>query len=223
MTLHALAGESGLSERFVADLERGRANISVLNLAEVAGALGVELPSLLAPPEGSGPEVIALLGLRGAGKTSVGRALARRLGAPFFELDRLVEAEAGMALAGVFDLHGEGYYRELEHAALERFFAGHRSGVLATGGGVVTSPEAFRLLRERSRTVWLKAAPEEHWHRVVKQGDLRPMADRPLAMAELRRRFREREPLYAEAELTVPTSGKGVEAVADAIARRLAP
>ncbi len=219
LTLKALAKASGLSERFIGDLEAGRANISLLNLAQVAQALAVGLTSLLEAPASTAQGVVALLGLRGAGKSSVGKALAGRLGVGFFELDRLVEAEAGMGLGELFAIHGEDYFRQLELKALDRFLGAHSSGVLATGGGLVTSPDAFDLLLSRTRTVWLKASPEEHWSRVVKQGDLRPMENRPHAMSELRRRLKQREPLYRRAERECITSARPVGAVVDELAR----
>ena len=219
LTLKALAKASGLSERFVGDLEAGRANISLLNLAQVAQALTVPLPSLLEPSQPSAQAVIALLGLRGAGKSSIGKALADRLGVGFFELDRLVEVEAGMGLAELFAIHGEEYFRQLELRALHRFLEAHPQGVLATGGGLVTSPDAFALLLSRTRTVWLKATPEEHWSRVVKQGDLRPMRNRPHAMSELKRRLKEREPLYRRAQREFVTSARPLTAVVDELAR----
>jgi XRE family aerobic/anaerobic benzoate catabolism transcriptional regulator len=165
--------------------------------------------------------VIALLGLRGAGKSTVGQLLAERLGIDFYELDKLIEDQAGMRLPELFAIHGEDYYRRTELAVLRRFLSEHQQAVLATGGSVVTSPEAFRLLSERTRTVWLKATPEEHWNRVVEQGDLRPMQDRPQAMAELRRRLREREPLYAQAQITALTSGRTISAVVSELVRRV--
>lgn len=213
MTLKELAKSAGLSERFVSDLEAGRANISVLNLAEVAGALELPMGAFFAPQDHG---VIALLGLRGAGKSTVGKALAAKLQLPFFELDRLVEVEAGMSLTEIFTIHGEDYFRQLELTALRRFLDAHAKAVLATGGGLVTSPDAYRLLLERTRTVWLKATPREHWARVVGQGDLRPMQNRPAARAELQRRLREREPLYGKAQRVVNTSGRAVgEVVAE--------
>jgi XRE family aerobic/anaerobic benzoate catabolism transcriptional regulator len=145
--------------------------------------------------------------------------LAARLDVPFFELDLLVETEAGMALAEIFSIHGEAYFRELEHSVLARFLGANDRAVLATGGGLVTSPDAFNLLLERTRAVWLKATPKEHWERVVKQGDLRPMRDRPQARTELNRRLREREPLYARAHRTVGTTGRTVAEVVDDLAR----
>jgi len=217
-----LAERSGLSERFVAEVESGRGNISVLKLDQLAQALGVSCASLLAQPDpAEGAQVVSLLGLRGAGKSSVGKGLADKLGVEFVELDRLVEAEAGMRLGELFAIHGEGYYRQVELTALRKFLARRRPAVLATGGGVVQSAEAFSLLKEKTRTVWLKAAPEEHWQRVVKQGDLRPIENHPHAMAELRRRLKEREPRYAQAELICDTSGRSPSAVAGRLARTL--
>ncbi len=204
----------------MAELEAGRANISVVNLAQLAQSLGVRAASLIEEPAHD-RGVIALLGLRGAGKSTVGPRLAKVLGVPFFELDRLVEAEAGMTLPELFSMHGEEYYRRLELVALKRFLAHHPRAVLATSGGVVTSSETFSVLLERTRTVWLRAQPEEHWDRVVRQGDLRPMQNRPHAMSELRRRLREREPLYSRAELTISTSGRKVAEVVEGISRAL--
>jgi XRE family aerobic/anaerobic benzoate catabolism transcriptional regulator len=220
LTLKGLAKAAGLSERFVSELEAGRANISVLNLAGVASALSLPIGAFFEPlGEATAPGVIALLGLRGAGKSTVGKALAARLGAPFFELDRLVEAEAGMSLTEIFSIHGEAYFRALELLALKRFLSGHERAVLATGGGLVTSPDALRLLLERTRTVWLKARPHEHWARVVGQGDLRPMQNRPAARAELQRRLLEREPLYAQAQRVVSTSRRTVNDVVSELLR----
>lgn len=213
-----LAKAAGLSERFVGELEAGRANISLLNLAQVAQALTLPLGHFFEAPR---PSVIALLGLRGAGKSSIGKALADRLGVGFFELDQLVEADAGMRLPELFAIHGEDYFRQLELSALTRFLESHPRGVLATGGGLVTSPEAFNLLLARTQTVWLKATPEEHWTRVVKQGDLRPMQNRPHAMSELKRRLKEREPLYSKAGRQCVTSSRTVNAVVQELADAL--
>jgi XRE family aerobic/anaerobic benzoate catabolism transcriptional regulator len=218
LTLRALTQRSGVSERFLGQVESGAANISVRKLAALARALGTTPAALLSGPGGEAElPVIALLGLRGAGKTTIGRRLARRLRIPFVELDRRAEEAAGLSLEEIFALHGEEYYRRLERETLEHVLSEHRPLVLATGGGLVTAAATYALLRRRALTVWLRAAPADHWNRVVQQGDRRPMADNPQAMAELRRLLATREPLYAEAAHTVDTSRLDVDGVVHAI------
>jgi XRE family aerobic/anaerobic benzoate catabolism transcriptional regulator len=223
LTLKALAERSGLSLRLLVQLEAARGNPSLRSLVALAGALGLPPAGLLSAPASPEKPVVALLGLRGAGKTTLGRRLARRWRRPFVELDRRIEAAAGMTLAEIFAFHGEGYYRRLEREVLLRLLDEGRTLVLATGGSLVTSPETWALLRARARTVWLKAGAEDHWNRVLQQGDRRPMADKPQAMAELVQLLRAREPLYAEADLTVDTSALGREGAARAIHRALGP
>ncbi|GAC1600330.1 MAG: hypothetical protein NVS4B10_12010 [Myxococcales bacterium] len=167
---------------------------------------------------GAGP-LVALIGLRGAGKSTIGGQLARRLGVPFVELDERVERAAGLSLEGIFSLHGEAYYRRLAREVLMAFLADAGAAVLATGGSLVTDRDAFRLLQKRCRTVWLKATPEEHWQRVLAQGDERPGAASPQAQAELRALLKAREPLYAQAELSVDTSRLDAAAAVEEIAR----
>lgn len=207
LTLRELAERSSLSARFLVQVESGEGNISVKNLSLLARALGTSPAALLVAAESDAQSVpvIALLGLRGAGKSTIGRRLARRLRVPFVELDRKVEEAAELSLAEIFALHGEAYFRRLEKEALTRLLDEGRPMVLACGGGLVTSRDTFTLLCRRALTVWLRAEPEDHWNRVVKQGDRRPM-DHPQAMGELRRLLRAREPLYAEAAHTVHTS-----------------
>lgn len=205
-----------LSQRFLAQVESGEGNPSIVSLAQIAAALDTTPAALLAPLARS-PKV-ALLGLRGAGKSTVGRALARRLGCRFVELDARIEEGAGLTLRELFDLHGEDYYRRLEHEVLRALLAGEAPMVLATGGGIVTHAEAFAELRRRAATVWLRATPEEHWTRVVAQGDHRPMANDPLAMAHLRELLSSREELYRTADHIVDTSGLSVSAVVTRVA-----
>jgi XRE family aerobic/anaerobic benzoate catabolism transcriptional regulator len=207
LTLAGLAEACGLSRRFLADVESGRANVSVVNLSRIARALGTSASALIEEP---GVPTVALLGLRGAGKSTVGATLAKRLGVPFFELDALVEEAAGLPLPEIFAVHGEGHYRRLEAMALDEFLARGEPAVLATGGGIVNSREAFDRLRRSAVTVWLRATPEEHMDRVVRQGDRRPIASKggqKSAMTQLRRILAAREPLYGEADVTVDTSG----------------
>jgi XRE family aerobic/anaerobic benzoate catabolism transcriptional regulator len=224
LTRRELAHRSGVSERFLADLEGGQGNISVARLQDVARALGSSAGELLfaAQHERTDRRVVALVGLRGAGKSTIGRALAQRLGLPFFELDALVEKEAGLPLAAIFQLHGEAYYRRLAREVLTRFLAETDAAVLATGGGIVTDPGSFKLLQKRCRTVWLQASPEDHWQRVLEQGDVRPGAASPHAQDELRALLRSRDPLYSQAELSVDTSRLGVEEAVQEIARKVA-
>jgi XRE family transcriptional regulator, aerobic/anaerobic benzoate catabolism transcriptional regulator len=217
-TLRELAQHSSVSTRFLVQLESGRGNISVRRLADLAGALNTSPAALLTPSERSEPPVIiALLGLRGAGKTTVGRRLAKRLARLFVELDRRIEETANLSLAEIFALHGEDYYRRLEGDVLRQVLLEKQPIVLATGGGLVTSPETYQLLRNAAVTVWLRAKPEDHWNRVVRQGDRRPMTDHPQAMADLRALLAAREPLYASGSIVVDTSSRPITKVVEAV------
>lgn len=221
MTVRELATAADLSVRFLSEVEAGRGNISVTRLAALAQALGVDITTLLAADDSPGTRCVALLGLRGAGKTTVGKRLARRLKLPFVELDTLVATRAGMALSEVFSLYGEDYYRQVERAALADILGDPRPKVIATGGGLVTAGETFALLQRHATTVWLKARPADYWNRVVKQGDRRPMTDHPQAREALRELVSRRDPLYSQATLTVDTSGLTVAQTVDRVARAL--
>jgi XRE family transcriptional regulator, aerobic/anaerobic benzoate catabolism transcriptional regulator len=222
LSQRALAERADLSLRFLADVEAGHGNISIARLADLAAALEVPLPSLLPADEvrASRDRVVALLGLRGAGKSTVGCALAERLGRAFVELDEQIERRAGLRLAEIFEIHGEAYYRRLERELLRELLSSGRALVLATGGSLVTDADSWSLLRQHARTVWLRARPEDHWERVVAQGDARPMADRPRAMTELRAILDARGPLYAQADETIDTSSDDVKTIVGKLARR---
>lgn len=157
--------------------------------------------------------IVALLGVRGAGKSTVGRRVAARLGVEFVELDRLIEEASGLSLGEIFSIHGEDYYRRLEYQSLKDFLDLKRPAVVATGGSLVTHEESFALLYERCRTVWLSAHAQDHWDRVLAQGDDRPMRRNPQAFAQLEQLLAERRPLYGRAHDRVDTSGKEVPAV----------
>ena len=256
MSRKVLARVSGVSERYIAQLESGQGNISVILLQRLDSAVGANIADLFvaqgeahadfavvrdlvrrATPEQlagvksllagrmPGPQArpatpipatrIALIGLRGAGKSTLGRLLADRLGWPFVELNKEIEATNGLSIAEILALYGQDGFRRLEQATLRDLIARPGPMVLATGGGIVSEPLTFDLVLSSFYAVWIKARPEEHMSRVRKQGDLRPMADDRSAMAELRTILLSREPLYAQAQAVVDTSGISVQAASD--------
>jgi XRE family aerobic/anaerobic benzoate catabolism transcriptional regulator len=210
LTRKALSAASGVSERYLAQLEAGEGNISVLLLRKVARAMGVPVEHLVREEPATAPKPIALLGLRGAGKSTLGAKLAEALQLPFVELDREVEKEAGAPLAEVFAMYGQDAFRRFERRALERVLAAHERAVIATGGSLVTDAGTYKLVRERCLCVWLKASPEEHMSRVIAQGDMRPFKGTSTALDEIRRLLGARERLYSRADLVLDTSGKSV-------------
>ncbi len=229
LTLKKLAEAARVSERFLAQLETGEGNISVARLQDVAEALETSAADLLAialtRPPANGKErkafrIVALLGLRGAGKSTIGERVAKRMKVPFVELDALVAREAGMNLSTIFELHGEAYFRRMQKEALRKFLESSKSAkgaVVATGGSIVTDAEAYALLRQRAVTVWLKARARDHWDRVVAQGDGRPMQNRANAMSELKALLRSRNPLYAQAAHVVDTSSVSLDEAVDRV------
>lgn len=221
MTLRSLAGRSGLSLRFLMDVEAGRGNISVRRLAELASALHTTAADLVTASDAAlASHVVALVGLRGSGKTTIGKRLARRRRVPFVELDKEIEARAGLALSDIFVVHGEEYYRQLERDTLIDLLTVPRSMVLAVGGGLVTAPDTYALLRRSAKTVWLKARPDDYWNRVMRQGDRRPI-EAPRAREALRDLLARREPLYARADLTIDTTGLTIPQAAERVERAL--
>ena len=228
LTLRELGETAGVSERFLVLLEGGRANVSVSRLDDIARALGTSASDLLsdrplaAAPREAAPRrarLVSLLGLRGAGKTTIGKAAAKRLGVPFIELDERVAERAGTSLPELFELHGMAYYRKLEREALERLIASGESGIVAASGGIVADHAAYEALRRTSVTIWLKAKAQDLLKRVVAQGDARPMANRSGAMNELRALLRARRPLYERAAHVVDTSTLGLDRAIDQVVR----
>jgi XRE family aerobic/anaerobic benzoate catabolism transcriptional regulator len=244
MSRKTLARASGVSERYLAELERGAGNASLLVLRQIAEALGMEAAALvsdrserpidltlaihqlerLAPADlaearrliaerfgvaaGAGRGRIALVGLRGAGKTSLGQLAAQALAVPFVELDREIERASGTELSEIFAVHGQAMFRRLERQCLETVIRRLDRVVIATGGSLVTEPATYDRLLSACFVVWLRATPDEHMNRVLDQGDLRPMADSPQAMDDLKAILDSRAPLYAKANAVVNTSGK---------------
>ena len=225
-----LARDAGVSERYLAQLEVGRGNISILLLRHVAEALGLTLDELVCGDEGAlarngrryneprRPRRVALIGLRGAGKSTLGRLLAADMAMPFIELNDEIANMSGLGVPEIFNLYGPEGYRRFERRCLDGAIGSHDSVVLATGGGIVADPSTFDALLSAFFTVWLRASPEEHMARVRAQGDLRPMAGNSEAMKELKRILRSREPLYRRADRALDTSGRSIEACRDSLA-----
>ncbi len=254
MTRKLLARDSGVSERYLAQLETGQGNISILLLRQIAAALDIPLGALVL--QGADPPVdlvhtteflrrlpaaelaearrllvqhfggvdaaarrgrIALIGLRGAGKSTLGAQLADRLEVPFLELDRLIEQESGVSLSVIFDLYGQSGFRRMERRCLDTVIERYPRFVLATGGSLVSEPATFERLLTMCFTVWLHASPEDHMQRVMAQGDMRPMADNRESMTDLKRILDGREPLYRKADATVDTGGHSEQESLDAL------
>lgn len=251
MTRKALASDSGLSERFLADVESGKGNVSINSLEAVARALNISMLELLqdAPRPALArvhgllsrldesqldqtygllgatfglsdalgrAQRVALIGLRGAGKSTLGAQLAQERGVPFIELDREIEREAGTSMNEILLLHGQAGYRRYERRALFRIAEDHPDGVvMTTGGSIVSERETFDLLQSRFYCVWLKASPEEHMARVVAQGDMRPFDSTSgashEAMEDIRRILSSREALYARADAVVDTAARSLK------------
>jgi XRE family aerobic/anaerobic benzoate catabolism transcriptional regulator len=221
MTRRILSAQSGVSERYISAMEAGTGNSSILLLRALAMALHVDLRALLedeAAPAAAATvrqrgyrQRIALIGMRGAGKSTLGPLLAARLGVEFLELDREIEKEAGLGLAEIMELHGQAGFRRLERSELERVVATFPAVVIATGGGLVAEAATFAHLLESCLTVWVKAAPEAHMQRVIDQGDLRPMRDNRQSMEDLHAILASREALYAQADIQLETTGRSVE------------
>jgi XRE family aerobic/anaerobic benzoate catabolism transcriptional regulator len=259
MSRKVLARVSGISERYIAQLESGKGNVSIVLLRRVSNAMGAHLEDLIPAAEplpdwavirdllrkaspnqiaqakeilaGHAGSVqrrvsfagIALIGLRGAGKSTLGKMLAKKIGWHFVELNKEIEAQNGLSVAEIIALYGQEGFRRMEQSALEQLLARKELTVLATGGGIVSEPLTFDLILSSFYTIWLKAEPEEHMARVRGQGDLRPMADDRSAMAELRTILKSREPLYARASAVVNTAGLTVDAAATRLIDAVAP
>ena len=163
------------------------------------------------PEQNQRLDCIALIGLRGAGKSTLGSRLAAERSVPFIELDQEIEKDTGMPLAEIFSLYGQSGYRAIEKRTLERVLRASERGVISVGGGIVSEKETYDYLLAHCYTIWLRAQPEEHMSRVIAQGDFRAMAGSDRAMEDLRHILESREPLYRKADAWVDTSGESVE------------
>jgi XRE family aerobic/anaerobic benzoate catabolism transcriptional regulator len=239
LTRKAAAQAADVSERHFANLEYGIGNASILVLQQVATALQCSLAELLGDVTTSSPEWllirellehrseadllnatgadagrrgrIALVGLRGAGKSTLGQMLADDLDVPFIELSREIEKIAGCSIREIHDLYGSAAYRRYERRALEEMVQIYADVVIATPGGIVSDPATFNELLSHCTTIWLQAAPEEHMQRVAAQGDTRPMAASQEAMEDLRRILAGRAAFYSKADRQLDTSGQPLE------------
>jgi XRE family aerobic/anaerobic benzoate catabolism transcriptional regulator len=258
MTLAQVARKSALSARFLANVELGRANISVARLYQVARALDFPIENLINEGQPASPPFeqsaqflkklspaqlrdahklllekfggadsasrrlrIALIGLRGAGKSTLGSLLAQILRVPFIELDKQIEHDSGVTLTIIFDLYGPRGYRRMERQALESILAKYRRFVLAAGGSIVSDPATYNRLLSECFTVWLRAKPEEHMARVLAQGDRRPMAHNRQAMRDLRRILWSREALYRQADSVLETTDQTIKESLQSLSRIL--
>jgi XRE family aerobic/anaerobic benzoate catabolism transcriptional regulator len=260
MSRRQLAQESKTSERYLAQIESGAGNPSVLVMRAIAEALEMPVFELL-PQTGGGSAIyarivdllgrappsdlaaiadiierrigesaatdrarrIGLVGLRGAGKSTLGKMLAEKLGVPFIELDRMVEQEYGASVPLLIEMSGVATFRRHERACLERVIAENESAVIATAGGIVSNPETYGLLLRRTHTVWISARPDEHMGRVMKQGDFRPMARNREAMADLHSILDARRVDYARAATSLDTSGATVQQSFAKLSKLVAP
>ena len=254
LTRKATAASAGVSERYLANLEHGLGNPSLLILQQVAHALQCSVAEVIGDATTVSPEWLmlremlanrsepelrqarfaiatlfrpgdddrkarrlALVGLRGAGKSTVGKMLADQLQVPFIELSREIERIAGCDIRQIHDLYGASAYRRYERRAMEEVIAAYADAVIATPGGLVSDPTTFNLMLQSTTTIWLQANPEDHMQRVAGQGDLRPMAASQEAMEDLRQILAGRAAFYAKADYKLNTSGKTVKQAAKAL------
>jgi len=254
LTRKNLAHHSDVSERYLAQLEGGSANISLLLLSRIARALGVRIGAFLPAEEGSQivyeplqdligsfsaekqyhaflllhhafrtkkitNKGVALVGLRGAGKSTLGGMLAEHYQIPFVRLDEVISQLSGMDMGELISLRGQDVYRRFELQALEQTIADYPSAVVETGGSLISEPETYRVLRDYYFTVWLRAIPEDHMQRVIAQGDLRPITGNTKAMQDLKVILEEREVDYRLADYELLTSGRSIEDCSEELIR----
>ena len=258
MSRKSLSKDSGVSERYLAKIESGKGNISILVLRQLAQALDVPLDTLFL--EGPEPPVefvhtveflrrlsiddlkaarylllehfgyidtaarhrrIALIGIRGAGKSTLGKLLAQRLEMPFIELDHVIETASGLSPSVIFDLYGHTGFRRFEEQYLNVILHEQERFVLASAGGIVSAPASFELLLSSCFTIWIRTSPEEHLRRIAGQGDMRLMEDNQNVLEDLSRTMAEREALYSQADIQIDTTGRSPEESLEELLRLL--
>jgi len=210
-TQAALAKQAGVSTRFLAQLESGTGNISVQRLADICAALSLSMAELFQGLGPHGPLILSLVGLRGAGKSTLGTLAAKSLSIPLVELDKEIVSRSSMDLAEIFSFGGAEYYHELQERILKEILNTPSPIVLATGGSIVRSSVSWDRLLNYTKTVWLYAAPKSHLQRVRSQGDLRPMQGYENALSEIKQLLHIREPLYSQASLHLDTDNSTQE------------
>lgn len=260
ITRRQLSADSGLSERYLAQIEGGTGNPSVIVLKAIAEAMDIPVIDLIPRSAARAPALsdildllagapaselapiaelirsllngssasergrrIALVGLRGAGKSTLGRALAEQLGCPFVELNRVVEQDYGASVPLLIEMSGLNTFRRYERACLERVIGEHDEAVIATAGGIVANADTYTMLLRRTHTVWIKATPAEHMSRVIEQGDFRPMAQNREAMSDLVAILEARSDDYARAGAVLDTSGESLAQSLAKLTRLVAP
>lgn len=259
MSRKVLARQAKVSERYIAQMEAGLGNCSIVLLRRIARAIGLPVTQLVhdgaepaldlvlltqflerlppaaltqardllmqnfhPPTDNTRRRRIALIGLRGGGKSTLGALLAERMDVPFIELDREIERRSGASLSEIFDMFGQETFRRAEREALDDVLRQHKSFVIATSGSIVTEPGTLEILLSSCFTVWVRAEPQDHMKRVMAQGDMRPMANSGRAMEDLVSILKSREPLYARADATLTTTGKSPEENLDELSQAIA-
>lgn len=259
MSRKVLAKQAKVSERYIAQMEAGLGNCSIVLLRRIARAIGLPVTQLVhdgpepaldlvlltqflerlppaaltqardllmqnfhPPADNTRRRRIALIGLRGGGKSTLGALLAERMDIPFIELDREIERRSGASLSEIFDMFGQETFRRAEREALDDVLRQHKSFVIATSGSIVTEPGTLEILLSSCFTVWVRAEPQDHMKRVMAQGDMRPMANSGRAMEDLVSILKSREPLYARADATLTTTGKSPEENLDELSQAIA-
>ncbi len=255
LTRKDLSKQSSISERYLAQVEAGKANISIALLWRIATAMHVDVSSFLPQQDRTAVEHdplkqfleglsleqekkafeillkyfsgekgpmggVALIGLRGAGKTTLGKILAESTNVPFVSLTEVIEKLAGLQIPEILSMFGQRAYRRLEHQAIDYVLENYESVVLEVGGSLVSETETFNHLLSSFYTVWIRAKLEDHLNRVLAQGESKPLRDTDKAIEDLKHILEEREPFYMSANWAIDTSGRPIEECAKELSEK---